>query len=196
MKKSLLCCFAGAVLLSALSGCRGAITEKRPIHINPNLDFQAKFKAQTYSQHPPSGTVVWGSVLPSKQGRDAYLKEDSAFYRGKTQSGDFLSVVPLPVTKELMERGQERYNIYCAMCHDQAGTGQGPVIKRGFVPPPNFSDESILAYKDGQLYDVISNGIRNMPGYKTQIPEEDRWAIVAYVRALQKTRTASADEIK
>lgn len=196
MKKQVLCCLAGVLFLSVVSGCRGGLSEKAPIHLNPNLDFQAKFKAQTYSKNPPAGTVVWGSVLPNKQGRDAYLQEDSAFYRGKTQSGDFVSVIPIPVTKELMERGQERFNIYCAMCHDRAGTGQGPVIKRGFVPPPNFSDDRILAYKDGQFFDVITNGIRNMPSYRLQIPEEDRWAIIAYVRALQKTRTAHADEIK
>lgn len=196
MKKQVLCCLAGVLFLSVVSGCRGGLSEKAPIHLNPNLDFQAKFKAQTYSKNPPEGTVVWGSVLANKHGRAAYLQEDSAFYRGKTQSGDFVSVIPIPVTKELMERGQERFNIYCAMCHDRAGTGQGPVIKRGFVPPPNFSDDRILAYKDGQFFDVITNGIRNMPSYKLQIPEEDRWAIIAYVRALQKTRTAHADEIK
>lgn len=196
MKNKLLVVFLGGLFVATLFGCRGGLSEKAPIHLNPNLDFQAKFKAQTYSKTPPAGTVVWDSVQPNKHGRDAYLKEDDAFYRGKTASGEYVSVIPVPVTKELMARGQERFNIYCSMCHDRAGTGQGPVIKRGFVPPPNFSDERILAYKDGQLFDVITHGIRNMPSYKLQIPEEDRWAIVAYVRALQKSRTTLSSEIK
>ncbi len=184
--KFLVLCIA---LIGVLAGCRGARSEKPPIHINPNLDFQAKFKAQTYSQTPPEGTIPWGTVYSnSKRPRSFFLKEDDAFYQGKTKTGAYVETIPIQVTPELMARGQERFMIYCSMCHDKAGTGQGPVIKRGFVPPPNFTDPRILAYKDGQFFDVITHGIRNMPSYKKQICEEDRWAIIAYVRALQKSR--------
>jgi mono/diheme cytochrome c family protein len=95
-----------------------------------------------------------------------------------------------------MARGQERYNIFCAPCHSLAGDGKGIVPKRGFLPPPSFFAEHVLDFTDGYIYEVITKGVRNMPSYKKQIPNvEDRWAIVAYVRALQRTQTATINDI-
>ncbi|MGE4170462.1 MAG: cytochrome c [Candidatus Margulisiibacteriota bacterium] len=186
------------LVLVVLTGCgRGYRTENTPVHLNPNLDWQTKFKAQTLPLTPPDNTVAWGqeAVYPNNPTRAKFLKADVAFYEGKTDTGALVARIPVKVTEDLLNRGQERFNIYCAMCHDRAGTGKGPVISRGLVPPPDFADPRLLAEPDGYFFNVITHGVRTMPSYAKQVPEEDRWAIVAYVRALQKSRTASISEI-
>jgi len=190
--------FLGVCVLSLLlAGCRGYRTEKAPFHVNPNMDWQPKFKGQQLSLTPPENTVVFGnsSLDTDEQKREQYLKSNTAFYFGKTDKGEWVKKVPVKVDKEFVLRGQERFNIYCGACHDRAGTGQGPVVKRGFAPPPHLSDDRIVAYTDGELFNVISNGIRTMPGYRKQITESDRWAIVTYVRALQQSQRASVTDL-
>lgn len=181
----------------ALVGCRGYRSEKPPIHPNPNFDWQAKVKPQRDPQPVPEGTVPWGDShsFSGAHSRAGFLKEDTRFYQGKEASGAFVAQVPVPVTAELISRGQERFNIYCAVCHDQTGSGKGLVISRGFVPPPDLADARILGMKDGELFNIISHGVRSMPSYAKQIREEDRWAIVLYVRALQKARHATIDDV-
>lgn len=180
-----------------LVGCRGYRTEDQPFHMNPNFDWQAKVKAQHAPRAIPEGTVAWGSgsIYKGNTGRADFLKDDSMFYQGKSESGDFLDKIPVNVTPEVMKRGQERFNIYCAVCHNRAGTGTTPVISRGLVPPPDLADPRLLEVPDGYIFDVISNGVRSMSGYRKQVDEADRWAIVAYVRAIQKSRNASVDEL-
>ena len=94
-----------------------------------------------------------------------------------------------------MARGQRRYDIYCTPCHDRTGTGNGIVVERGLVPPPSFHDARIRAMPPGEIYKVISKGVRNMPSYAAQIPVRDRWAITAYVRALQVARGARLSDV-
>jgi mono/diheme cytochrome c family protein len=180
-----------------LGGCRGYRSEKTALHLNPNLDWQAKYKTQTLSMMPPDGTVPWGSVKTFNHSEDGenYLKDDESFFEGKGPNGEWMKKAPVNVTEAFVKRGQERFNIYCSACHDRAGTGRGPVVLRGFVPPPNFSDDRIIAYTDGEIFNVISHGIRTMPSYAKQIPEIDRWAIITYVRALQKSRLAHANDL-
>ncbi len=186
-----------AIVGLGLVGCRGYRSEKPPIHMNPNFDWQSKIKAQKDPQPLPEGVVAWGDShsFSGAHKRDAFLKEDSRFYLGKEASGAFVSKAPVSVTSELLLRGQERFNIYCAVCHDQTGAGKGLVISRGFTPPPDLADARILAMKDGELFGIISHGVRSMPSYAKQIREEDRWAIVLYVRALQKARTATLADV-
>ncbi len=174
------------------SGCRGQISRQPPMWIMHGMEFQPRYNAyegNTFFEDgrnmrtPPEGTVARG-----------LLKEDDAFYRG----GDTLNPVrvnPMPVTLELLERGQARYDIYCTPCHAATGIGNGIVIKRGFIPPPSLHDARIVGLADGQIFQVISRGLRNMPGYATQIPESDRWAITAYVRALQLSQRASTSDV-
>jgi len=178
------------VILSLVS-CRGQISKEAPIHLNPNMDQQEKFKAYSEnnlfedkrSMRPlPTGTVPRG-----------HLNEDEAFYQGSIK-GEFVNN-PLPFTQKLLERGQDRYDIYCSMCHGATGLGGGIVIEKGYVVPPSYDDERVINLKDGEIYHVINNGIRNMPSYGKQIPVEDRWAIVAYVRALQRAQTASLKDV-
>ena len=96
---------------------------------------------------------------------------------------------------QLIERGQQRFNIYCSPCHGRTGDGRGIVVQRGLLPPPSFHDDRLRKVGDGHIFDVISNGIRNMPSYRAQIPVDDRWAIVSYFRALQRSQNASINDV-
>jgi mono/diheme cytochrome c family protein len=120
------------------------------------------------------------------------LKEDAAFFTGKGADGQFVATIPEPVTPALVERGRQRYTIYCQPCHDARGDGKGILFQRGNVPTASFHQEKILKYPDGQIFDVITNGQGLMPGYRWPIQAADRWAIISYVRELERKRLASA----
>lgn len=176
-----------------MSCYRGKPSEDTAIHLNPNMDSQAKYEAQEESvfftdrstmRMPVPGTVARGE-----------LREDDAYYRGKIGDEKLLPVMPVDVTIDVLRRGEERYNIYCAPCHGLTGGGEGIIIKKGFLPPPSFHIDRLREIQDGHFFDVISNGIRNMPGYDHQIPVKDRWAIVAYLRALQRSQNAGLSDI-
>jgi mono/diheme cytochrome c family protein len=102
---------------------------------------------------------------------------------------------PLPVNAELLERGQERYKIFCTPCHGLQGDGHGMVAMRGMKPPPSYHQDRLRNVTNGYIYDVVTNGFGAMYGYSAQIPPRDRWAIIAYVRALQLSRNAKAAEL-
>jgi mono/diheme cytochrome c family protein len=123
------------------------------------------------------------------------LREDSRLYTGKTGNAALVTVYPLPVTRERIERGHQRYDIYCAPCHDRTGSGNGMVVQRGYRPPPSFHIDRLRQVAIGHFYDVITNGFGAMPDYAAQIPPEDRWAIVAYVRALQLSQNAALADV-
>jgi mono/diheme cytochrome c family protein len=106
-----------------------------------------------------------------------------------------LTTLPLPLTQALVERGRERFTIYCAPCHGRIGDGDGMIVLRGFRRPPSFHTDKVRGLPVGQLYNVITQGFGTMPPYRKQIPRDDRWAITAYVRALQLSRFAPADEL-
>jgi|RhiMetdeSRZDD1v2_1073273.scaffolds.fasta_scaffold00302_13 mono/diheme cytochrome c family protein len=179
--------------LPAALGCsRGQPREHRPTVIIPDMEFQPKYKAQSASplfpdgramRTPPAGTVARGT-----------LKEDPGYFQGKV--GDvFLAHNPRPMTMELLKRGQNRFNIYCSPCHDRTGGGKGIVIGYGLVPPPSFHDDKVLAFADGYIMNVITNGVRTMPSYGAQIPPDDRWAIIAYLRTLERSQRASLADV-
>ena len=175
----------------ALSGCaRGCTSSRPPIHINPSMDDQPKVRPQTAStffydgasmRQPVPGTVPIGG-----------LKEDAAFFTGKGADGQFVATIPHSVDEALLERGRQRYVIYCQPCHDARGDGKGILFQRGNVPTASFHQDKILKYTDGQIFDVITNGTGLMAAYRWPIPPADRWAIVAYVRGLQRERLARA----
>jgi hypothetical protein len=95
---------------------------------------------------------------------------------------------PFPVTREFIEHGRDRFMIYCVVCHDPAGTGRGPIVLRGYTPPPSYHIERLRNAPVGHFFDVMTNGYGSMPDYKQQVPPRDRWAIAAYIRALQLSR--------
>jgi mono/diheme cytochrome c family protein len=177
----------------ALSGCaRERTSENSPIHLVPNMDEQEKYKAQSKSEFFADGATM----RPPVEGTVArgQLREDIAYYTGKNAEGEYTDN-PKEITMELMSHGRERYDIYCAPCHSKVGDGRGIMIQHEYLPPPSFSEERILKMKDGNLFEIISNGVRNMPSYAHQINVDDRWAIIAYLRALQKSRNAAISDI-
>lgn len=178
--------------LALLAGCRGQPSEKSPIHLVPDMDWQPKFQPQEENPFFEDGRAM-RPLVPGTipQG---HLNEDDAYYRGK-EGDKYVAVAPIEVNAKVLDRGQQRYGIYCAPCHDQAGHGQGMVVKRGFPLPLDLSSERVLEMPDGEIFEVISNGVRNMPSYRNQIPVEDRWAIVAWVRVLQRSQHASIDDV-
>ena len=183
----------GALALTSLvplAGCvRGCTSSRPPIHPNPSMDDQPKVLAQTASKffydgsamrQPVPGTVPIGG-----------LKEDEAFFTGKGADGQFVAAIPVTVNEALVERGRQRYGIYCQPCHDARGDGKGILFQRGNVPTASFHQDKILKYADGQIFDVITNGSGLMSGYRWPIPPADRWAIISYVREIERKRLAS-----
>jgi mono/diheme cytochrome c family protein len=173
------------------------------IQVVYDMDQQYKVKNQTASdffpdgsgmRHPPEGTVARGQ---------AYA--DEGFAQGFRVSGAdtvFVDEIPVPVTMDLMERGRNRYDIFCATCHGLSGNGNGLVHLRAaslgegtWTPPTDLTGETVVERPAGHLYNTIANGIRNMPAYGPQIDLVDRWAVVAYVRALQLSRNATIADV-
>jgi mono/diheme cytochrome c family protein len=177
--------------LFVITGCaRGCTSSRPPIHLNPSMDDQPKVRAQAASdfffngaamREPVPGTIAIGG-----------LKEDTAFFTGKGADGQFVATIPVTKDEALLERGRQRYEIYCQPCHDARGDGKGILFQRGNVPTATFHQDKIQKYPDGQLFDVITNGMGLMPAYRWPIPPADRWAIIAHVRELQRERQARA----
>jgi mono/diheme cytochrome c family protein len=124
-----------------------------------------------------------------------HLNADAAFYTGKGPDGKPLDAFPFPVTQEIVERGQERFNIYCAPCHGRLGYGDGMIVRRGFRRPPSYHMDRLRTAPNGYLYDVIAKGFGAMPDYAAQIEPADRWAIVVYIRALQLSQNATVGDV-
>jgi mono/diheme cytochrome c family protein len=176
LRLALLC-----AVLPALAGCR------QDMHDQPRFKPLARsdFYTDLRSARPPvEGTVARGQ-----------LHEDNYLYTGKlgNDPGDYM---PFPVTDELLARGQQRYDIYCAPCHSRVGDGNGVIPARGFPrKPPSFHIERLRKAPLGYVFDVITNGFGSMPDYAAQIAPPDRWAIVAYTRALQLSQAATAADV-
>ncbi len=185
------------VLLAAVAtGCyQERPSERPPIHLNPNMDNQPKYRPQAESEFFADGSTMRMPVPGTVARGD--LNENAAWFTGKDEKGNFVKSIPDSVllTIQMLQRGQERYNIYCSPCHSRTGDGRGIVVTRGFVPPPTFHSERVRELPDGQIFDVISNGVRNMPSYGYQVPVDDRWAIVGYLRALQKSHDSRIEDI-
>jgi len=171
------------------------------LHLVPDMDNQASYKSQQAnawfadgrSMRPPvEGTIARGA-----------LQLDEAYDRG-VEGGAYVQRFPprVELTRAAIERGHERFDVYCAPCHGLAGYGDGIVARRAdrlqqgtWVPPASLHDEPALGRPVGHLFNTIGNGIRTMPAYGAQIPVEDRWAIVAYVRALQRSQHARIEDV-
>ena len=199
-----------ALLVAATSfiGCRGGTSREPPIHLNPNMDTQDKFKSYKKStffkdgrtmRTPPKGTVAIGK-----------LRADTKLHCGKADSSDcasktdtpFIETLPLQLTVKDLERGRDRYNIYCAPCHDKSGYGNGKVAIRSAddkgaraIKPPSFHTARMGKMPLGEIFHTVSFGSKSqaMAGYRHQIMDvKDRWSIVGYVRALQRSQDKNA----
>jgi mono/diheme cytochrome c family protein len=132
-------------------------------------------------------------VVPGTVAR-GQLNEDEAFFTGR-ESGELVAELPLDVDRELLERGQQRYNIFCSPCHAYTGQGDGKIVQRGFRPAPSFHLPRLQDAPAGHYFDVMTHGFGAMPSYRVQIDPRDRWAIVAYIRVLQISQQATLDDV-
>ena len=122
------------------------------------------------------------------------LQEDELFFTGRV-GGELAPELPFPVDAGVLDRGEERYNVFCAPCHDRTGGGNGVVVQRGYRRPPPLTEERLRQAEAGHFFDVITNGFGAMPDYRSQILPRDRWAIVAYIRALQLSQHAAVADL-
>jgi len=165
----------GLVPLLALASCR------LDMHVQPRFNplAESDFYSDLRSARPPvEGTVARGE-----------LREDAYFYYGKVGAnpGDFM---PFAVTEDVLVRGRQRFNIFCAPCHSRLGDGNGMIVQRGYRRPPSYHIERLRKAPLGYFFDVMTHGFGAMPDYASQIPPHDRWCIVAYIRALQLSQNA------
>lgn len=166
-----------------LAGCRQDMHDQPRVGGNRSMR-QSDFFADGRSQRDlPQNTIPRG-----------FLRDDTYFYTGKVGSNVGL-VFPMPVTAQVLARGEQRFNVYCTPCHSTLGDARGMIVMRGFQQPTSFHDERLRNAPVGHFFDVITNGFGAMPDYSAQITPADRWAVIAYIRALQLSQNASAAEV-
>ena len=198
--------FAVIVIVGVLAaGKRGDTSRKPPIEVFPDMDRQLKLRPQTpngfFANGLSSQPYVAGTVPQSGprviSGKDVYPFEDVPVNTGRvTGTTNFVELNPLPVTGTLLRRGHERFDIYCAPCHGKIGDGNG-IVKKVVTAANigNLHDKRMVEMPDGELFNVVSNGKGLMQGYAAQIPVEDRWAVIAYLRALQLSRLGNESDL-
>lgn len=160
-----------ALVLLAVSGCRQGLYD------------QAKY--QPYEANPMFYDGSASRPLPEHTVARGFLREDESFHTGLIGPGAFRPDFPMGVDRPLLERGQQRFNIFCSPCHGRTGAGDGMIVQRGYKRPPAFWDPRVRAMPVGYYVNVMTEGFGQMPSYAGQVPPEDRWAIAAYLRALQ-----------
>ena len=175
---SIRCCLM--VICLGLVGCQQKMADQ------PR--YEPLQKSELFEDQRASRPLVEGTV-PREQ-----LNADDEFYTGKVNN-EPAKTFPFTVDRGLLLRGQERFTIFCSPCHSRLGDGQGMIVRRGFRPPPSFHIERLREAPPGHFFDVISHGFGAMPGYAEQIPARDRWAIVAYIRALQLSQNAALTDV-
>ena len=169
-----------AIVGVLMTGCR------LDMHIQPKYRGlePSSFFADGRSERP----VVPGTVARGK------LRTDELLYTGKI-NGQVVDIFPFPITKADLERGQQRFNIYCAPCHDYTGSGNGMIVQRGFPPPPSYHIDRLMKAPVGHFFDVMTNGYGTMYSYAARVSPRDRWCIAAYIRALQLSQNATVSDV-
>ena len=192
---------AAVMMLLAALAYRDRMT-KSPnpgLQLIPDMDRQIKFKSQSENElfadtrsmrKPVDGTIAIGE-----------LREDDHFFRGKV-NGEWATSFPIPINEENIRRGKERFEIYCTPCHGYTGAGNGinsfraEELEEGtWVPPPSFHIDRLREKPVGEIFNIVTHGIRNMASYGGQIPEDDRWKIIMYLRVLQMSQNVPVDDI-
>lgn len=175
--------FALALVAASLlvaSGCRQNMHNQHKIKPYRGSDFFANGMG---SRLLPAHTVSRGDL------------REGAFYTGVDAAGNPLTELPVPLTRELLAQGQERYNIFCSPCHGRLGDGHGMIAQRGFKQPTSYDDPRLRASPVGYFFTVMTSGFGQMPAYAAQVPPSDRWAIAAYIRALQYAQNANLADL-
>ena len=174
-----------AVVL-VVAGCAFLAACRQDMHDTPRYE---PLEASTFfTDGRGSRTLVANTVARGT------LREDEHLYQGKID-GQLTDSFPMPVTAEVMARGRERFNVFCAPCHGRTGQGNGMVVQRGFRAPPSFHEERLRTAPVGYFFDVQTNGFGAMSDYAAQVPVADRWAIAAFIRALQFSQRATVDDV-
>lgn len=163
-----------------VAGCRRDMADQPRLEAYEASRF---FRDGAADRLPVAGTIARGQ-----------LKSDQHFFTGKV-AGQPATTFPEPLTAAMLERGAQRYKIYCAQCHDGTGYGQGMVVRRGFPRPPSFHIERLRTAPVGYYFDVITNGFGRMPAHADLVRPADRWAVIAYVRALQISQHAERSDL-
>jgi len=187
------CLLLAAFCVIGAAGCRYDMQDQPRYKYYKESEFFADGRA---SRDLPEGTVARGQLRDNKAFFTGKVDnpnpnaevETATDARGNTLVSSFPNAItefPMPITKELIERGRERYNIYCIVCHGPVGHGDGMIVRRGFPQPPTYHDDRLRNAPVGHFYDVITNGWGKMNSYATEVMPADRWAIVAYIRTLQ-----------
>jgi mono/diheme cytochrome c family protein len=198
----------GAALGAAtfgIFGFQGSLMRKPPFELFPDMDRQAKLRPQepnhffangVSSQLPPAGTVARGEAIHTVNG-EIYAFEDSPVNTGRiTGTTNFVETNPLPVNAALLQRGRERFDIYCAPCHGRTGDGNGITKKIGVMAAvANLHDQRIVELTDGELFNTVTYGKGVMGAAGPLIPTPDRWAVIAYLRALQLSWLGAKDDL-
>ncbi len=188
-----LMCGAWLSLSFVSLACRGHVSQKPPVRVIRDMTQQVHLLPQAALSEATTSKnkSLWlaGTVA---------VEEPVAigpFETGKTDKG-FIARAPIAVDTQTVTRGKERFNIHCSGCHDQAGTGQGAIAQRGFPEPIDLASDNTRHMTDGELFSIITNGVRNMPAWGDKIPVEDRWPIVVWVRVLQRSQHALIAEVQ
>ena len=186
-------------------GLQGRMSRKPPMELFPDMDRQAKLRPQEpfkfmpnglSSQLPPAGTIARSEAMQTASGA-VYRFEDSPVNTGRiTGTTNFVETNPLAVNAELIQRGRERFDIYCAPCHGRIGDGNGITKKIGVMPAvANLHDKRIVEMADGEIFSTVSNGKGLMGAAGPLLPTEDRWAVIAYLRALQLSHLGTTNDL-
>jgi mono/diheme cytochrome c family protein len=196
------------VLIVSLAGFRGSISRKPPLQVFPDMDRQLKLRPQTVdpffadgrsSRLPVAGTIARSHPYTVASGGTnvvVFPFEDAPVNTGRIAGAtNFVETMPFDITNQLMARGRERFQIHCTPCHGPLGDGNSVTKKLGMATVANLHDPRIVRLPDGELFYVITHGRNTMLPYGSQVPVEDRWAIIAYLRALQLSRLASVDDV-
>ena len=195
----------GVAVGIGIAGRQGRLSRQPPIEVFPDLDRQLKLRPQQpndfftnglSSQLPPPGTIARSQPLQTVNG-PVYAFEDAPVNTGRvTGTTNFVATNPLPVTGPLLRRGRERFNIYCAPCHGAFGDGNGITKKLGVMPAvANLQNKRIVEMADGEIFNTITFGKGLMGAHGPMVPVADRWAVIAYLRALQLSQLGSVDDL-
>jgi mono/diheme cytochrome c family protein len=198
----------GAALGAAIvgiAGFRGGLSRKPPIEIFPDMNRQLKLRPQVpnsffangvSSQLPPPGTIARSEPVQAIAG-PVYPLEDAPVNTGRiTGTTNFVETNPLPVNEALLQRGRERFDIYCAPCHGRLGDGNGITKKLALMPAvANLHDQRIVVMTDGEIFNTITHGKSTMAAYGPLMPAQERWAVIAYLRALQLSWLGSTNDL-
>ena len=174
------CLGAATLSLLALTACR------QDMHTEPR--YQPLAESEFFSDHRSARPQVEGTVARG------HLRIDEARYSGKID-GEDIDQFPIPIAKEDIERGQNRFNIYCTPCHGHLGDGNGMVVMRGFRQPPSYYSDRLMNAPVGHFFDAVTNGFGAMPSYASRIQPDDRWRVIAYIRALQLSESANLNDV-